>query len=250
MSELSNHLTEEQLVLHYYGDLDAYAEAEAHLAECAVCREEYSTLQRVLNVTVAADVPERDAAYGAKVWTAVRSELNLPAPKRSPFAWLQVPRWAVAGATLAVLVGVAFYAGRVSIQTKVQAPVIARTAAQERVLSAEAGDHLERTQRALVEFSNTGEETRTTRERAEDLLHESRLLRASARQRGDAALADVLSEVERTLTEIANADDDEAPAIRERMREQGTLFKIRMLRTQLTSKQRAAQSERVGSHKL
>ena len=44
------HLNEEDLVLHYYGEMDAAAEARAaaHLAECGMCHGSYTRLQRVL----------------------------------------------------------------------------------------------------------------------------------------------------------------------------------------------------------
>ena len=41
-----NHLTEEQLVLHYYGE---GAEIEEHIGACDQCRLSYQALQRVLN---------------------------------------------------------------------------------------------------------------------------------------------------------------------------------------------------------
>ena len=55
------HLTEEQLVLHYYGDAESAAEVEAHLAQCPACGEEYASLQRLLNTLDSVPVAERGA---------------------------------------------------------------------------------------------------------------------------------------------------------------------------------------------
>ena len=63
-----NHLTEEQLILHYYGEegdsaapTEALA-AEQHLESCPECRDHYSSLVRVLNVVDALPVPDQTAS--------------------------------------------------------------------------------------------------------------------------------------------------------------------------------------------
>src|SRR5579872_6168977 len=100
-----NHLSEEQLILHYYGEegdpetrRDALA-AEQHLDECVECRGVYSSLQRVLNVVDSLPVPERGPEYGAEVWQ--RIEHRIPARRRLSlpvFAW----RWAGAAAAFEI----------------------------------------------------------------------------------------------------------------------------------------------------
>src|SRR5215471_14865737 len=110
-----NHVTEEQLILHYYGEEgspEAPYEAlatEQHLETCGQCRELYASLVRVLNVVDSLPVPDRSEDYGTQVWK--RIELNLPARRR--FGWLMpVPvRWAAAGAAFAGLLVAAFMAG-------------------------------------------------------------------------------------------------------------------------------------------
>ncbi len=78
-----------------------------------------------------------------------------------------------------------------------------------RVLQAEVGDHLDRTQMMLVELVNAetdhsdvlaGEQAR-----ASDLVAVNRLIRQSAEQSGDGAIVSVLEDLERVLLEIANA---------------------------------------------
>src|SRR4051794_7848103 len=72
-----NHLTEEQLILHYYGEEGETLAAEQHLEACCECRSLYGSLQRVLNVVDSMPVPERPAEYGVQVWK--RIERRLPA---------------------------------------------------------------------------------------------------------------------------------------------------------------------------
>src|SRR5436305_646123 len=101
-----NHLTEEQLILHYYGesadagDGDSLA-TEQHLESCPECRGMYGSLQRVLNVVDSLPVPERAADYGAQVWK--RIEHQIPAGRRRLFALPSAWRWVTAGAVFAAL---------------------------------------------------------------------------------------------------------------------------------------------------
>src|SRR5947207_14096537 len=94
-----NHLSEEQLILHYYGEEGDSLAAEGHLEECEGCRRLYGGVQRVLNVVDSLPVPERSAEYGAQVWQ--RIEPRLPARRRALWqvSWLRPGpwRWAAAG---------------------------------------------------------------------------------------------------------------------------------------------------------
>src|ERR1700722_7003935 len=91
-----NHLTEEQFVLYYYGEGDGSPTVRAHLDACEACRAEHAGLQRVLNVVDSAPVPERDANYGAQVWSRLRPALGL----RRGGANAPAPRWAVVAPAL------------------------------------------------------------------------------------------------------------------------------------------------------
>ena len=75
-----NHLTEEELILHYYGEEGDALAAEQHLDQCDACRGVYCSLQRVLNVVDSLPVPECGPDYGAKVWQ--RIERQLPVRRR------------------------------------------------------------------------------------------------------------------------------------------------------------------------
>src|SRR6476620_2158257 len=110
-----NHLTEEQMILHYYGEEgDASTPVEAllteqHLEACGECRALYGSLVRVLNVVDSMPVPERGEDYGAQVWS--RIERRLPARHR----WFSFAnpgfRWALTAGALAGLMIAAFFAG-------------------------------------------------------------------------------------------------------------------------------------------
>ena len=77
---MMNHLSEEELILHYYSEeADAFAAVE-HLDRCDECRAHYASLQRVLNVVDTLPVPERGEEYGAEVWRRIEGRLPSPPP--------------------------------------------------------------------------------------------------------------------------------------------------------------------------
>ena len=43
-----NHLSEEQIILHYYGDAEEATEVERHLAACPECQAEFARVQTML----------------------------------------------------------------------------------------------------------------------------------------------------------------------------------------------------------
>ena len=237
-----NHLSEEQLILHYYGEegdsetrADSLA-AEQHLDGCLECRAIYSSLQRVLNVVDSLPVPEPGPEYGAQVWA--RIEQRLPRRRRLAlpvFAW----RWAVAGAAFAGLIVAAFLAGR-SYQQRTKPGEMAKAAdpkAGERVLLVAVGDYLERSQMVLVELSNARSkkplDISAEQERAGDLVSENRLYRQTAQRTGNTAVASVLDDLDRVLLDIANGPSKISPAelekLHRRLEAEGILFKIRVL---------------------
>ncbi|HEY8715543.1 MAG TPA: hypothetical protein VIM00_09180, partial [Candidatus Acidoferrum sp.] len=73
--------------------------------------------------------------------------------------------------------------------------------------------------------------------RAEDLLDENRLYRQTAVQEGDTGLANVLDELERVLLDVVHSPQTVTPAqfksIRERIDDDGLLFKVRVLTKKL-----------------
>ena len=233
-----NHLSEEQLILHYYGEEDDGVAAERHLDECEACRALYGSLQRALNVVDSLPVPEPGAEYGERVWK--RIEQHLPARRGARWVWAPpVPwRWAAAGAAFAALLAAAFLAGRFYPHPRPPAQLAAADPqAGERILLVAVGDYLERSQMVLIELANANSkgslDISAEQERAVDLVSENRLYRQTAAHTGDAAVASVLDELERVLLDITHAPSRLSPGewekLRQRLEAGGILFKIRVL---------------------
>jgi hypothetical protein len=251
-----NHLTEEQLVLHYYGEEGDSLGAERHLEECQGCREIFSSMQRVLNIVDALPVPDRGPEYGAEVWRRISP--SVPARRRlfglMPLgAWIarknppSFPwRWATTAVAMAGLLVAAFYAGRQypGSSRPLRAPVttasnmqIGDPQAGERVLLVAVGNYLERSQMVLIELANASPKGKLDisfeQERAADLVSESRLYRQTAEHTGNTTLAGTLDEVDRVLLDIAHGPSEvssaELESLRQRLKAEGILFKIRVL---------------------
>jgi hypothetical protein len=253
-----NHLTEEQLVAYHFGDAgrgDDAAAIEQHLHSCAACQVELGELRHVLAAVDSLSVPKRSDGYGAEVWARIQPSLGRDAETwRDRLAAFLSPRRLVFAGGVAVLVVAAFVAGRYVPQqpagtarqeaeqraVPAATPVSAQTAAadrevvRERILLVAVGDHLERSQVALIELVNTqGGATvdiSGERQRARELVTENRLYRQTALTRGDPAVASVLDELERVLMEIANSPSTMTAAefskVRSRIEQQGIIFKV------------------------
>jgi len=116
------------------------------------------------------------------------------------------------------------------------------------------GDHLEKSQILLVEIMNAdvraSADLSNEQRQARDLLDANRLYRVSAQQTGDPAVAGLLDDLGRVLTEIANAPSTltqaDLQAIRGRIQSQGLLFKIRVVGSEVDSKVRSRQDVQSG----
>ena len=266
----TQHLSEEQLALHYYGDSGdvAQVEVERHLAACAACRGEFEQLKTLLGA-VRIDVPEPAAGFEAATWGHVRSRLaerdfaESQASVTVKSSWLQRwfgQPWAVGGALALVIVGafvmgrwfergqgnsggtnLAAGAGSANVQT-----VAARNAVRDRILLVAVGDHLERSQMVLVELVNTkpgpSVDISLQQVAARRLLDDNRLYRQTAAQVQDHGTANVLDELERLLVDISHqpstVNEREFDDIRSRIEAQGILFKVRILETQVRQRER------------
>src|SRR5215207_9734943 len=112
---MSEHLSEDDLVLHYYGELSSNEESHttSHLTSCARCQESLRTLQRVLAVIDENAVagPELPAHFERTVWA--RLEPGLQRSRGGWWSWLVLsPGRMAAAAIVVLLVGAAFMAGR------------------------------------------------------------------------------------------------------------------------------------------
>jgi len=122
-------------------------------------------------------------------------------------------------------------------QRKTNQPEVAgNVQPQQRVVVVVLTDHLDRTERLLVQLNHADPGDRAEnvqlQSEARELLASNRLYRVSASKEGDPALAGALDRLERVLVEIANdqhltaADLDR---VRKDMNTSGILFEVRVL---------------------
>jgi len=241
-----NHLSEEQIVLHYYGDAEEATEVERHLAACPDCREEFSRVQSMLRQIEPLEVPEPAPSFEEKTWLNLRDRL----PEKGGFFRRllrpSAPKWAFAGA-MALLLAAAFLAGRFWPRPDQQ--VAQQPPAQvnpQRVILVAVGDHLEKTQMLLVEIMNADGKgpINFSSEQAEarELLDSNHLYRVSSQQAGDPQVARLLDQLGRVLAEIANGPTEVSPGdleqVRHTIQSEGLLFKVRVVGSEVNSRAR------------
>ncbi len=186
------HLTPDEMVLHYYSE--GCREPEERLAECPQCRAEYRALQRVLNAADGYAPPERDCGFEARLWERLRRELPVRQAE---------PRWRLHWRALSVAAALAvaiFFIGRWSAPNRPDPALAGNDVLMEAV-----GDHIDRSQFLLQEVANDPR-TAAPREELADLLGANRLYRQTAAMSGEPAMADLLDELEQLLVEMQNVE--------------------------------------------
>jgi hypothetical protein len=234
------HLTEEQLVAHFYRDDDAPPEASAHLGECRDCGAQYDTLRRVLALVDGMPVPERGERYGEQVWTRLRWRLD----RRKRRTWLSL-------AAAAAVFAIAFMAGQYWHATHGGGSLVAAKASRtavpvpakqpnDHVLVFVVTDHLDNTARMLLTVANAdpgkGLDLTSEQARAVELVASNRIYRQTASQRGDARIVSLLSDIEPILVELSHAGTtlsaEQLTSMQKRIEEKGLLFKVRVMSAQ------------------
>ena len=250
MNEQSKHLTEEELIDHFYGEDAAADRVERHLKACSRCAQEYSALQRDLSGVKALTPPVRGDGYGEQVWNSIRGSLQPYEPKgwRWPSLGFQRPLALVAACAL--LMVAAFIAGRVWQRQETPTVAVASDPqAKQRVVVWVLGDHLDRSERLLVALNHASgkdaAEALPIQSEARQLLAANRLIRQSAKQSGDPQVDAALDRLERLLVEVANEpnglDQADLNRLREEMNTDGLLFDVRVLRSRVPGSQGAGQ---------
>jgi hypothetical protein len=239
------HLTEDHLVLHYYGELDAAEESRAseHLTACTECRRQFTRLQRVLRtVNEAALAPDLPDNFERTVWA--RLEPNLRTRRSGWFSLVFAPVPLAVAAAVLVLVGAAFFAGRMSSPAGTPPVTAGRDEKiRERILLVDLGEHLDRSQMMLIELVSKTDaiDIGAERAQAEQLLAANRLYKETAAATGETALGDLLDELERVLIEVAASSDHPSE------QELGdVLFRVRIVSSKVRDRQRQAIEERAG----
>jgi hypothetical protein len=226
------HLSEEDLILIYYGEPDAPQDAREHLRECSECAAGAEALRRTMELCEAAVVPEPAPDFSDKLWSRLEGRLVETKARRSWKLWL-VPAFGVAAAAIALLL-----INPAGPRTP-RAEVAFSDEARSRILAMALADHLDRSQMLLTELENgvevDGQDLEPLRNRAQELVSEGRLMRqwiAQGQQRSTLAVVD---QVERVLTETANASGgaEEIRALREHIGADSLLFKVRVVEANL-----------------
>ena len=236
------HFTQDDFILAYYGEPDARRD---HLDACPECRAELAKLANVLDRVTPAEVPEPADDYESRVWDRLSWRLR-GERKRTSHQWT---KWVAAAAMLifAFIGGLLWnnrYNGPVEIANHpstntVAEPVAASTQQQrDRILLVVVGDHLDDSERMLIELTNltpkTDVDVTTEQQRAEELLASNRLYRRTALDRGEDRVATLLDELEPVLMQIAHGPTQMTPEelrkVQKRVETKELVFKLRVLR--------------------
>jgi hypothetical protein len=241
MDKHMKHLNEAELIAQYYDESASPADCERHLKSCAACAKRYADLRRDLDGVKPIVPPVRDEDYAEQVWLSIRS--SLPVYEKPDRSWIRLWRPLGWAAACALLLAVAFVAGR-HWERKQTTPVAvaADPLARQRVVVVVLGDHLDRSERLLVELNHAGSNDLPAiplRGEARELLANNRLVRQSAIRAGDLNVEASLDRLERLLVELANEphepNEQDLNRLRQEMNTDGLLFDIRILRSRVGS---------------
>ena len=247
MKNLSPHFTPDEFVLAYYREHEIDTRRE-HLDACDECQAELAKLTSVLDRVTPVEMPEPDEDYEARVWD--RLSWRLRSERRKTSGWT---KWLAAAAMLAI----AFIGGLLwnrsntgpvntaatnqpasKFEPKIEPTTASTQQQRDRILLVVVGDHLDESERMLVELTNlTAKEdidVSTEQQRAEELLATNRLYRRTALDRGEDRVATLLDELEPMLLQIARGPSeltpDELRKVQKRVETKELVFKLRVLR--------------------
>jgi hypothetical protein len=257
------HVTDDELLLDYYNESEPADRASraAHLAACDACRALDREMRAVLALVDTAPTLEAPPGFGREMWARVEPHLSSRTTRRrSWWAAISLRQFALAGGMAVLLLG-SFALGRVWERAPRKDDVEPRAggahvsegrspdSVTERLLRAEMEDHLERSQRVLVDLANNEDggdvSLASDRSRAADLVADGRLYRRAADRIGDVEMRDLLEDVERVLVDVANGSADgsskESNDVRTRIGEQDLLFRLRVAAADIRERQRREQ---------
>lgn len=248
-----NHLTEEQLVEHYFSEGVNRVVVETHLRICGRCEQAYEEISNVLGVS-APEPPAHEPGYGNRLWQSIQAPLRpYPAkPKRSFFSW---PRLVLATACLLGLAA-AFFGGALWQRFRIHPSVATNSSqAKERVVLFILDDHLDRSERLLVQLSHAGGENgepdNSLQAEARQLLPDNRLYRQAISASHDPIMAAALDHLERVLLEVANSPNKlnsaDIERIEQEMNTDSLLFQIRVLRAKTSRQEPKFEPSRKGA---
>jgi hypothetical protein len=247
------HPSEDDLILHFYGEGHPGTErrVDDHLRDCGRCRASWTELSETLKLVDAARLPEAPSGFENVMWARVEQALMRPIapPRRATWTLGRlVPLTALAALVVAaVALAVMTQRRPVGPATVTPAsPPASTTAARpdhtrERVLLTALDSHFEQTELLLVELMNAPDAARSDfdfeRTTADGLVTTGRLYRATAEQTGHPQIAQTLEDLELVLVEVARSpkkiDRQEFKSLRSRIDDEGLLFKVRTVGTEI-----------------
>lgn len=268
---MTHHPTDDDLILHFYGEHPAGegARIDAHLAACASCGESWRELRETLQLVDTAEVPEPSPSFERLMWARIapairRVEDERPAvraaaartsaPEHTPWMatrWL-VPTAGLAASVVALVFGlrpgtrppVKIADAPVPVAAAAPAPGVDKDGQSRRVLFTALDSHFAQTEVLLVELLNRPEGDLALdfeRGAAGDLLADGRLYRLTAAQTGEQRYVDMLDDLEAVLVEVArspeNVKDQDIKTLRSRIDDNGLLFKVRAVTNEIRERQ-------------
>jgi hypothetical protein len=251
------HLSEEEMIAQVYGEGDKTT-VEWHLEGCAECSKAYAALQSDLAEMKFAEPPELDAFYGERVWASLSGSLRAYEARKRMWPGGGLWRGLSYAAACVLLVALAFIGGRLWEQKRAQnaaeinsqqkQPQVVPVPQHERVVVVVLSDHLDRSERLLMELKHADAESTEMvsplRDEARSLLAANRICRQRARPQEDPELATALDRLDHLLDELANQPGGLNMATLARLQDEtnayGLLFEVRVLRSRLPERHAAA----------
>jgi hypothetical protein len=265
------HLSEEELIAHLYGEADNTA-VSGHLDGCVSCSRAYDALRADLAEMKFVDPPARDAFYGERVWASLSTLLPARRPRKRNLLGLRslglgnlgVGSWkGLSYAAACILLGVCtFIGGRLWERKQARRTADLHSAqrlrsvmhAPQRVVVVVLGDHLDRSERLLVELKHTdagnAELVSPLREEARSLLADNSLCRQKALHADDAALTDALDRLDHLLRVLADQPEGLSSTTLTQLQHEidagDLLLDVRVLRSRLPKQETAASGQTKG----
>lgn len=254
-------IDDDDLILYHYDDGLAPVRREVIAAALAVSpqlRARYSCLRATLAAADRVTPVQPDADFERRLWQSLQARIatdgaaTAPLPARGghrPSQRRPRARWRTAfaaAASIALILGAGFFAGRNSLpEPSAPPPHAARANESElanRVLDAYVAAHLRQTEGVLLTAldSDNADLTASNAELAMALIENNRLYASAARSAGNTRLADFLRQMEPVLIELANPPRDDGIEMREGLRdyvrESDLLFQVRATEGALESR--------------
>lgn len=232
--QAGDHLGDDQIIALLHG---ATTEQEAsHLQNCSKCRSEFEAYEATLQCLNQWSAPERDAAYGGRVWRQIADRI----PRRRGLRWISVP--VAAWAAVAVCGAVLLVGSLLRQKPRESAPapgVEAQAPAHSHgLLNAALEDHLERASILLTSVLNergTYAKVSDEDEQLDDLIAENRLYRQTAEQQNDLETAALLSDVETVLLDLQHSSTaapvSELRYVQQRISDSSLRFRLGIVRS-------------------